>query len=245
VFVFRTILICAALLMPCALSAQLFRGVVKDAGSNAPMYPVSVFNKNKNISTVTNHSGQFAITAEVGDQLILTYLGYETKEFTVSNISTIVTTNIYMAPKDYQLKEFVFDGRLTPYQKDSIYRSEVYEKANNWAPSGGLMSPVSLLAETISGKRKSMRNFQKSFKYWENQNYIDTRYTDELVAEQTGLKGDSLANFKNLYPMPADYARTATSIELKMWIRYNFRDWKSKGRPMIFTELPEMESKNQ
>jgi hypothetical protein len=30
----------------------------------------------------------------------------------------------------------------------------------------------------------------------------------------------------NAYPMDYDYARAATDLELKMWIRFHYREWK-------------------
>jgi hypothetical protein len=46
-----------------------------------------------------------------------------------------------------------------------------------------------------------------------------------LVAALTGLTGDTVGYFMNANPMPFDYARAATDLELKMWIRYNYKQW--------------------
>ncbi|GBL35256.1 hypothetical protein EMGBS15_08510 [Filimonas sp.] len=45
----------------------------------------------------------------------------------------------------------------------------------------------------------------------------------------TQLEGDDLASFMNQYPMDYEYARVATELEIKMWIKYNFQDYLKKG----------------
>jgi hypothetical protein len=93
---------------------------------------------------------------------------------------------------------------------------------------GSVFSPASALAEQFNKKSKQRARFQTNFAKWENQKFIDTRYSPEQVNALTGLTGDTLAAFINAHPMPYDYARTATDLEVKMWIRYNYREWIKK-----------------
>jgi hypothetical protein len=58
------------------------------------------------------------------------------------------------------------------------------------------------------------------------QKYVDTRYTASLVNKLTGLSGDTLATFMNTYPMEYEYARHATDLELKAWVRDNYKDYR-------------------
>jgi hypothetical protein len=48
------------------------------------------------------------------------------------------------------------------------------------------------------------------------------------VGTTTGLTGDSIGYFMYAYPMPYDFVHTATSLEMKMWIRYNYKQWIKK-----------------
>ena len=79
--------------------------------------------------------------------------------------------------------------------------------------------------------------FQKTFAEEEVNKFIDTRYTTSLVAKLTGLTGDSVAHFMYDYPMPYDYARNATDLELKMWIRSSYKEW-IKRKPVDTAKRP-------
>jgi hypothetical protein len=56
------------------------------------------------------------------------------------------------------------------------------------------------------------------------QKFIDTRYTPELVTKLTGYTGDTMILFMNTYPMDYSFARAASDLELKMWIRNNYKE---------------------
>ena len=93
---------------------------------------------------------------------------------------------------------------------------------------GAVFSPASALAEQFNKKSKQRARFQENFSKWESQKFVDTRYSSEMVQALTGLTGDTLAAFINAHPMPYDYARAATDLEIKMWVRYNYREWIKK-----------------
>lgn len=43
--------------------------------------------------------------------------------------------------------------------------------------------------------------------------------------ELTGLNEESTNTFLYQNPMPHDYARQATNLEIKMWIKFSFKNW--------------------
>jgi hypothetical protein len=127
---------------------------------------------------------------------------------------------------EYQLPEFqVRPGHLTKYQLDSLERAVTYKVVLQRRPPSAFVSPVSALAEKFSKKAKRAYQFQKDFAAGEIEKFVDTRYTPDLVAELTTLTGDSIGHFMYAYPMPYDFARTATDLELKAWIRDNYKQW--------------------
>ena len=131
-----------------------------------------------------------------------------------------------MEPLKVQLQDLIvrpYD--YTPYQLDSLERRATHKRSLARQKSSPF-SPFSFVAERLSKKSKRIFKFQESFAYWEDQRFIDTRYTPDLVYEMTGLDDDSLAHFMNATPMPYDFARTASDLELKMWIRSRFKQWR-------------------
>jgi len=41
----------------------------------------------------------------------------------------------------------------------------------------------------------------------------------------TGLTGDSIHLFMQQYPIDYEFARSATDLEIKMWVRNNYKQW--------------------
>ena len=173
--------------------------------------------------------GAYALQKRAGDSLRFSLLGYY-------ELLLVITSNqeevrdITLQEQSFYLKEVEINPYWTPYQKDSIQRYQTYkfalgrQRASSSA-LGTVVSPFSALAEQFNKKSKQIKHFQSNYPQWEAQHFIDTRYTFEAVAALTHLQGDSLAAFINAYPMPVDFARAASELEIKMWILYNYRQW--------------------
>ena len=66
-----------------------------------------------------------------------------------------------------------------------------------------------------------------------------TRYTPELVSEMTQLEGNAVYQFMAAYPMEKDYAYVASDLEIKMWIRNNYKQWMKKPEKDRLIALPD------
>lgn len=222
----RILLLCILLLWFCMPGfAQTLKGRVTEAGNNKALFPVTVVNLRTQQATYTSERGDFAIQAEAGDKVAFSFIGYKTQQYQMPISTGIYTTDIAMERISYRLQEVILMPDYTPYQVDSIERRKTYKPFLARTKSSPIMSPVSFVAEKFNKRSKQIFRFQKKFGQWEDERYIDTRYTIELVSEMTGLQGDSLGYFMSANPMPYDYARTATDLEMKMWVRSHYREW--------------------
>ena len=196
------------------------------------MYLVTVVNERTQAVAYTNENGVYTIPASNGDVIAFSSIGYITAERTKPIGEANATLSIILTPATYQLREFNFrPGTLTQFQADSIERVKTYKIYLERRPPSPFASPVSAIAEKFSKKAKRTYRFQKDFAAGEMERYIDTRYTTDLVADLTGLTGDSIGHFMNGNPMPYDFARLATDLEIKIWIRDNFKSWMKKNIP--------------
>ena len=217
-------LICLLLSFSCG--AQTVHGVVTDTATGKPLFAVTVVNTATQATAYTDATGRYTIAAKQGNVLTFSYVGYKTvAKFTPSSI-LIASLNITMEQAEYQLPEYKItrDSR-TQYQIDSSERKNIYKTELDRKHPSPFNSPVSAVAEKFSKKAKRTYKFQKSYQEREEQRFIDTRYTPDLVNEVTSLTGDSIGHFMYAYPMPYDLARTASDLELKMWIRSNYKQW--------------------
>lgn len=221
--------------------AGTLKGKVTEATNGQAVYPVTVVNVRTQQATYTTDAGYFTIHAEPGDRIAFSYVGYKPIEHIYTTEDEGQSVSVKMVRVSYYLREIILMPGLTQYQVDSIERVKTYRAFLSRRKSNPVASPVSFVAEKFNKRSKQIFRFQKKFGGWEDERFIDTRYTPELVHEMTGLEDDSLGHFMNANPMPYDYARAATDLELKMWIRDHYRSWlkiiDTAGLPVINDSL--------
>ncbi|MBS1772893.1 MAG: hypothetical protein JST82_08530 [Bacteroidetes bacterium] len=200
-------------------------GSIREIGTDKMLYPVMVMNVSTQETTYTGSDGNFTLRAKPGDKILFSLIGYNPVQVFASADMFATKMKIEMSVANYQLQDFILRPKYTPYQIDSLHRQTVYKRSLAWKRTSSPLSPVSFIADRISKKSNTRLAFQRNYLKWEDNKFIDTRYTPELVEQLTGLTGDTLGYFMNAYPMPYDYARASTELELKMWIRYNYKEW--------------------
>ena len=203
-----------------------------DAETGDPLPTATVTNISTQQSVFSNDEGNFEILAHTGDKLAFTYMGYKADQMLVTESSAYTRLHIDLKQQAYKMQELIVRPKYTPYQADSIERASTYRRTMLRQHEGSLASPVTFLAERLSRSAQQRFRFQKEFRRLEDERFTDTRYTPEVVTQLTTLTGDTLAHFMNAYPVPYDYARAASELEFKMWIRTNYREWIAKGRPI-------------
>lgn len=217
--------------------SQTLSGIVTDMSDHGAIANVIVRNKNGNELAYTDHSGKFSIGAQEGDSILFISQGYYTFQMIMPEGGSRYR-QINLERKILSIHEIQVTPGWTPYQKDSIERHSRYRGALEQEKETSVFSPFTAIADNISKSARQRWRFQKNYVIWEKQKFIDTRYTREEVHQLTGLSGDSLAAFMNAYPIPYDYARTASDLEIKMWIKYNYREWMKHP---IVPDLPEID----
>lgn len=222
----RQMFICLLLIFSSSSSkAVVWRGTIIDADSRQPIQGAVITNMLSQFFVLTNELGQFDIQGAEGETISFTCPGYRSETHIILKGIEGIRLSFAMKLASKQLNEVVITQKYkTQYQRDSAERRVVHRSILNQKRSS-LASPVSFAAERLSRSGRNEHNFRKNYYKLEQDQYNDTRYTPELVASLTSLGGDTLAHFMNIYPMPYNYARVATALELKMWVRYQYKDF--------------------
>ncbi len=206
--------------------AQVLKGVVLDGVTGEPLKTVNIYNATRHQYAYSDEEGNFSLTAFKGDLITFSSIGYRSQQKTVPSSMGVAEMHIDLFPLSYELDEVEFRPLYTPYQLDSMERKDIYQRPLARQKVRSIMSPVTLLADKLSRKSKQIYKFQKTFHYWEDLKFIESRYTPALVESMTPLRGDTVAAFMNAHPLPVDFARVASDLELKMWIREQYRIWQ-------------------
>ncbi len=218
------------------LQAQYMSGVVFDDLDNTPIQSAIIQNISNGNAVMSNEQGAYRLHAKYGDSINVKLTGYKEVKFVVREAGKAeFVRNIYLNPIIGQLEEVVV-SQLSPYQRDSVARRNLYgntlEREGEWiSGAAAVFSPASALAQLVSKKARQRKRFIENFQKWEEEKFILSRYTPELVLSVVPLSEDSLVKFMYKYPIAGDFARAATDVELKMWIRYNYLDWTDKSKP--------------
>jgi len=224
----------SALLVTLNAHGQTLYGMVVNGETAKPLTPVTIVNISTQQSVITDAQGNFTLPAKDGEIISFSFIGFRTTQREAVVDKYLV---VEMFPLSVKLKEYILHPDYTRFQRDSAEMAERYSKelntqkvkpgfssANGGGFSGLIGSPVQKMSKSYKQNKKFKENYQKDME----QKYIDTRYKPGLVTALTGYRGDSLAVFMNTYPMAYDFARSATDLEIKMWIRNNHKQYLHK-----------------
>jgi hypothetical protein len=228
-----------------ALAIKL-QGTLTDAQSGEPLNSALIQNLNSGTITYSDISGNFSISVNHGDSLSCSIVGYESRIVLITSEESEQHLLLKLNRKIVAIDTIVVRS-LTKYQQDSLANREIFGKKVDEKPAkfkrakkdplyggsgGGILNfdaPISSLIQKRTKKYKRLKAFQDRYKNDEKQFYADSRYTPQLVTDLTGLTNDSLLLFMKTFPVAYDFSRTASDLELKMWIRYNYKTWLLKS----------------
>ena len=213
------------------VDAQIvLKGTIIDSAKRNTINSVRVENLSTHQGDYSNADGFFSIEGKDGDYIIFSYLGFNNKVIRLNSSLNNSNQIIKMSIKTVGLKGVTIKQGPTQYQTDSAKRADIYKDAFDYTQTKSAMSPITSLYQVFSKKHKNMRHFQDQIVDIEKQKFIDTRYSEALTAQMTGLQEDALIKFMQAYPMEVDFARAASDLEIKMWIKYNFQEYSKKKK---------------
>jgi hypothetical protein len=228
-----------------ALAIKL-QGTFTDAQSAEKLNGVLIRNLNSTSVTYSDVTGNFSIEVNHGDVLSCSIVGYESLIVNILSEEPEQHLLLKLSRKTISIDTVVVRS-LTKYQQDSLANREIYGKKVEEQPAkfgrakkhplyggsgSGILNfdaPISSLIQKRTKKYKRLKVFQERYKNDEKQFYADSRYTPQLVTELTGLANDSLLVFMKAFPIAYDFSRAATDLELKMWIKHNYKTWLLKA----------------
>lgn len=226
----RFLYILCLLFIALPVRAQLITGTITDRQERTAVDMVLVTNKRTKADSRTNTYGRFQIQGLVGDTLLISHPAYSFRTFIVN----ATDVRISMSANVHKLQEVEVISGMTKFQRDSATRQAIYHKTLKDAQhktklslSNGLALDgiFTSLAYKASGKGKRNKAFAKQLEEDNKMRFTQARYSKELVANLTPLRGDSIALFIEQNPIPYDFVRSAKDIELKMWVRQRYKNW--------------------
>ena len=230
--------ICSICLFSLSAQAQsVLEGRISGRDS-LPVAGVSIQNITTKAVTVSNSDGHYSIPANNSDTILFRAIGY----ITLALRKPLVPRTLYLRPQAVALRgvEIVQHN----YLRDSLERREEYQKGFNFRrPKFGevvKVTPLGIgininqLKKAVSFKANKRADvFKERLINYEQDRFIDRRFTPELVAGLTGLDSDSLQHFMNHNRPSFEFARDASQYDLLLFIKHaaeTYRRTTSAGK---------------
>lgn len=214
-------------------------GLILERTTGKRLADVNVVNLRTNRKVVSNNFGVFYIEAMVGDSLSLSKVGYGPIKTVINTLEDIL---LELTP-GVQIEEVVIARKSKQEEMEDILRD--YEKKGIY--NGGknrvgtyLASPATALYNLFGREAKNMKRFEKFMNREVNELAVDKIFTRKVVAETTGLEGEALVNFMEIYRPSYDLANNWAQYDLLNYITSSFKRWEAEGRPAP-VRLPKLE----
>jgi hypothetical protein len=164
-------------------------------------------------TAMTDSTGSYHIYTGATDSLSFYYNGKSTIKFPVKSISNYTAFDISLRVKVKDKEKYKLLSPVTvftnSYQKDSLENRQDYAKIfgeekpgihSTYDPGG----PAGLDLDALIGmfqfrKNKQQLAFKNRLLQDEQERYIDYRFSSKTISRITGLKGDSLEQYRKMY----------------------------------------------
>lgn len=193
---------------------------VYDGVTFIPLQGANIYNINSKQYTFSDNNGNFTISAQVNDTLIISKSIYRQIITVISKKNLdIINEEYYLFYKAILLKEVKvmslnpnyeqFKRELAQMKLPEIYNklagieiseedkinAEYSTKGPNLLRNTALSSPITYLYNSFSKKAKMKQLYSEMVQYEEEIDKVPAKYNREIVTEITGLKGENLMEF--------------------------------------------------
>ena len=221
-----------------------FMARVMDADTAVMIARCHIVNKTQNLGTVSDEFGGFMITANVGDSIWFSSVGYARMTIAVHDSMYSNSRIIKLKPITYTLSQ-VDIGLLSTYDrfKRDVLSREAQE-AYNMAPliskydvytlplpnQGGINvplvgSPITFLYNLWSIEGKQFRHYQSVINGSAEFMIIGEKFNGHIVKELTGFENDELVKFMSYCMFTKEYLLLAHEMDIRREIMYKYREY--------------------
>ena len=207
---------------------------------NSKLYAVRdvVASSTSGSSDITDSTGSYHLNVSPTDSIFFTYNGKSTIKFPVKNIKNYSAFDISLHAKveqKYKLlnpitvytDNYKFDSLENREKYSNIFGNEKPGIQSNYDPGGAAGLDLDALIGMFQfRKNKQQQAFKNRLLDQEEDNYIDYRFSSKTISRITGLKGDSLVEYKKQYRPEYYFVANSTLAQFYEYIlqtSYAFR----------------------
>ena len=221
-----------------------FMATLMDADTAVSIPNCHIINKTRNLGTVSDESGIFTVTANIGDSIMFSSIGYVRMTIVVHDSMYTNNRIIRLKPAIYVLTDLDI-GILSTYdrfKRDILSREaeEAYKMSARvsqydvYVPplpnQGGInvplsVSPITFLYNLWSKEGKQYQYYQSVINGTAEFVIIGEKFNGLLVKELTGFENDELIKFMSFCMFTKEYLLYASKMEIQREIMRKYREY--------------------
>jgi hypothetical protein len=212
----ETLKICCLLLLIQAFFSTNILGQINISGTvydSSKLYvvPYVYVYSTSGSRAITDSIGEYQINVSEKDSISFFYNGKSTIKFPVASMVNYTAFDISLLVKVKQKYKLLNPVTVftNSYQRDSLENREEYASVlgksksgfrSTYEPGGAAGVDVDALVGMFQFRKNKQRlAFQNRLIEQEEDNYIDYRFSPRTITRVTGLKGEELKKYRNLY----------------------------------------------
>jgi hypothetical protein len=223
----RLLAILFLLLFPFLSHAQRIGGIVVDEGG-APISDVAIQNIYSGEKQLTSADGRFSVAVKAGQLVEFHKIGFKTGRVRVGSVLPPYY-RIILEPGVQELPGVEVRNRFTDFKHDSLYYRALFKKqlespvVTGWR---AFQSPISALSKS----NRDLIRFKEEYAWLEQQKYVDYTFNEKLVAQLTGLAGDSAKQYMRRYRPSYEMLRAMPEYDFFTYVKRTVYMWRERQR---------------
>ena len=210
----------------------IFQSRVLNDSTFNPIWSCHIINKTQGMGTVSDANGDFKISANVGDSISFSAIGYEKLTIVLAESMYNYGHIVKLKPKAYELNEVTirpFQLELPPISRFEIYTKPLPNQGGINIPlSGALANPITALYNRFSKEGKHLRHYNRVKEGTADYMLIGEKFNGSMVSQLTGLKNDELVAFMSFCDFSNDFLMNYSPETIKRAILRKYEEYENK-----------------
>lgn len=209
--------------------AQPMQGHVLDVNDSRPMQGVVIYNIYTNEQMVSSNEGAFLVTVEEGHLVEFRKEGYKVLRVRIPQGKRPTYFRVMMQRKGTDVEDYMHSRNAAPdYKTDSAKYYALYKQSLEVPRLSGIEA-IQHPFSAMSKKNRQIWAFQDEYRFYQEQKYIDYTFNPKLVNRVTGLEGDSLQSYMELFRPTYDQLRGMSEYTYFNYIKRTAEAYRRRG----------------
>ncbi|OSZ79561.1 hypothetical protein CAP35_15315 [Chitinophagaceae bacterium IBVUCB1] len=206
---------------------QTMQGQLTDYEGNKAVPEVIITNIHTNEITTSDKDGKFSIAANSGQLLEFKKDGYKVVRFRVPQGNMASFYKVGMQRYNPSVPQF--ENMASPdYKTDSLKYAMLYKKELEFQQMTTLQA-IQHPFSALSKRSRQIWAFQQEYAMFQEQKYIDYTFNDNLITSLTGLAGDSLRVYKQIFRPSYTQLRSMDEYNYFNYIKRTVAAYRKRG----------------